>query len=132
MGVPIPEPEHVAQLGGAQPVPGFKELFEVVHFLRFWQNPENPAPAIVNDHDSEILPNILVPQRIAVVKETQVARKEHRLPIGRISRTNGGTAAAINPARAAVAENLPGRMHCEQLRIPDGGAVGQLQLDIRG
>ena len=99
-----------------------------IRLFRTRNESENTAAAVVDHNNSEIIRDVIVPKRIAVVHKTDIARNEQGIFLYRISRANRGACASVNSAGSPVAENSPGFIAFEQLRIANNGTVAQLQL----
>src|SRR5690606_39070036 len=69
---------HRRQMTCVQVVLGFKKSVENRRFLVSRQNSENSTTAVIDHNNLEIVRDVVVPKRVAVVEETDVTRNENR------------------------------------------------------
>src|SRR5689334_4709329 len=100
--------------------------FEPVQHLRILVRPldeaEDVAAAVVDHYHAQLVRYLLVPERIAVIAESRVARDQRGELHGRIRSTDRRARAPIDAARAAVAEPAVAAHAIEQLCIARGCA----------
>jgi hypothetical protein len=99
---------HFAQLFGRHVVLGFKEIIEIIRVFMARKNPENSTPLIVDHYHPKGVWDIIVPQGIAIVKETQIARDKGRGFIVHGCTSNGCGGASVYPTSAPVTEHFQG------------------------
>ena len=104
------------------------KIIQRARLLRPRNKSENTTSAIVDHDNSKIVWYVIVPQRIAVVHKTDIARNKQGIFFNGIRRANGGACAAVNAACAAVAKNSPVFVAVEKLCIAYHGTVAQLEV----
>src|SRR5690606_37451182 len=91
------------------------------------KNPKNTTSLIVYDDNSKGFRDVIVPQSIAVINKTQVARDENCLLFLYHSTPNGCRCTSVNPAGATITEHFNIRMPIKQLRVTNSRTIPQLQ-----
>src|SRR5690606_34633205 len=94
---------------------GFKIGMENLILLMSGQNPENTTTAVVHHNYLEVFRNVFIPQRVAVVQETDVAGNQNGRPSTSDCRAQSRRSRTIDAAGSSVTENLDGRTCRKQL-----------------
>ena len=71
-----------------------------------WQYSKNATAIIIYQNDSKIFRNVGIPQRVAIVKEAQIAGNKGGLFGRRQGKSYGGTRAAIYTTGPSIAIHL--------------------------
>ena len=108
---------------------GQNKFVQSICGTRSWNNFKNISTAIIENNNSGIRWDVIVPKSVDVVEKTQISRHQNRLVFIAHRKSHRSGSGAVDSACSSVAIDFV-FVEVEKLRITNCGRIAEMKIDI--